>query len=151
MATVWESIEKLVHHTANQFAKRYGVWWEDIHQDACLAGVMALQTWDPDRGELSTHVHWKVWAVLQQALRREQKGVPAGHLEDEPEERRTNVVGHLLSGLSEAGREMACTALDLFGKRKRPRFALYRYLRSLDWGFRQLAKASTEVREALLS
>ena len=63
----------LLRKLAWSFHKTTGLDWDDLFQEAALAYFEGLQTYDPDRGAISTHIWLIVTSRLRDYLRQEQK------------------------------------------------------------------------------
>jgi DNA-directed RNA polymerase specialized sigma24 family protein len=64
-------MEFLIKKLANSFANTTGLDYEDLFQEAQLAYLEALRTYDKDRGAVSTHVWWCVSNRLKNYIKKE--------------------------------------------------------------------------------
>ena len=61
----------LIRKIAWSFHKTTGEDWEDLFQEAALAYLEAMRSYDPSRGKISTYMWWCVTSRLKSYLRKE--------------------------------------------------------------------------------
>jgi len=61
----------LIRKIAWSFHKTTGKDWEDLFQEASLAYLEALHSYDPSRGKISTYMWWCITSRLKSYLRKE--------------------------------------------------------------------------------
>jgi len=61
----------LIRKIAWSFHKTTGKDWEDLFQEATLAYLEALHTYDPERGKITTYMWWCITSHLKSYLRKE--------------------------------------------------------------------------------
>ena len=62
----------LVRKIAWSFHKSTGLEWNDLFQQACLAYLTALRTYDPNRGKITTHVWYCITNDLTNYIKQEE-------------------------------------------------------------------------------
>ena len=66
---------------AVSFARKYfakGMEDEDLEQEAFIALIEAVETWDPEKGKLSTHLGWQIKRRFAHLLRYRDALIPTG-------------------------------------------------------------------------
>jgi hypothetical protein len=68
-------MENLIKKLARSFSNTTGLCYDDLFQEATLAYLEALRTYDKDRGAVSTHVWWCVSNHLKNYIKKENEEV----------------------------------------------------------------------------
>ena len=77
--------KNLLRKIALSFHLSTGLDFDDLYQEASLAYLTAMRTYDPDKGRITTYLWYCVHNRLNDYLRL-QKECKASYLEEEPEE-----------------------------------------------------------------
>jgi RNA polymerase sigma factor (sigma-70 family) len=66
-------MEKLIRKIARSFALSTGMDYEDFYQEAYIAYLEAIKTYDPTRGAITTHIWWCITNHLKNYLKLQEK------------------------------------------------------------------------------
>lgn len=156
MADAYQSVHKMIWGMVHKYHRRYGGDRDELMSLANLCFMEAVDTWEPTRGALTTHVYWRVYYGLRSEARRlwKQGGfINANRDNDETAlvARRSFDLEHFLAELSDDARAVALAALDL-GNPKRPLRPedLAQLLAEAGWAGAEILKCFNEIRKALL-
>ncbi len=63
----------LIRKIAWSFHRTTGLEWDDLFQEAALAYLEALRTYNPEKGRITTYMWWCITSRLKDYLREERK------------------------------------------------------------------------------
>lgn len=154
----------LLLHLIQRFQTRHRGTWEELRAEADHSFCLAHASHDPDKGEWTTWLWWKVWRGLQEAQRQEVGWMAHNKPLDEDDATMPKFDAQQFAGqVSTDAAEVIGIVLNLplevievacqrAGKDRKPgnlRGGVVALLRELGWAYSRIATAFNEIREAL--
>ena len=109
----------LIRKIVWSFHKSTGLEWDDLFQEACLAYLTALKTYDEDRGKITTHLWWCItnhlttYLTQQEEMKCKKYNDEFGFLEDEPKPQHAQIASPFWESLSEEAQIIADIILQI--------------------------------------